>query len=198
MSLFPNGLEGYRGKKDLLPFVRLVDNFDASYEYVANDDSVFTFLTNKDAPRKKLIRIDLNEPSFWTEVLQEDKKDVLESAVAVNGNQIVVNYLSDVKNVLQLRDLKTGTFLHLLPLDIGSVSEISSRRKDIVIFFGFTSFLIPGIIYMCNLKADVPEMRIFREIVVPGFDRIEFETSQVNNLLSICSFATEQHLVKTL
>ncbi|XP_073035067.1 uncharacterized protein [Primulina eburnea] len=179
MSVLPNGLEGYRGKKDLLPFVRLVDNFDASYGYVANDDTVFTFFTNKDAPRNKLIRVDLKEPSLWTEVLQEDKKDVLENAVAVNGNQIVVNYLSDVKNVLQLRDLKTGTFLHFLPLDIGSVSEISSRRKDSIIFIGFTSFLIPGLIYMCNLEADVPEMRIFREIVVPGFDRNEFETSQV-------------------
>ncbi|KAI3464749.1 hypothetical protein Pfo_021412 [Paulownia fortunei] len=179
MSLLPKGLEGYKGTKELLPFVKLVDKFDASYHYVANDDTIFTFLTNKDAPRNKLVRVDLKEPSSWTEVLQEDKKDVLESAMAVNGNQIVVNYLSDVKNVLQIRDLRTGDLLHHLPLDIGAVSEISSRRKDSIIFVGFTSFLIPGIIYMCNLEGEVPDMRIFREIVVPGFDRTEFEASQV-------------------
>ncbi|XP_011099789.1 prolyl endopeptidase [Sesamum indicum] len=175
----PKGLEGYKGKKELLPFVKLVDKFDASYEYVANDDTIFTFLTNKDAPRNKLVRVDLKEPSSWTEVLQEDKKDVLESATAVNGNQIIVNYLSDVKNVLQIRDLKTGSLLHHLPLEIGSVSEISSRRKDSIIFVGFTSFLIPGIIYTCNLQGEAPDLRIFREIVVPGFDRSEFEASQV-------------------
>ncbi|KAL7117624.1 hypothetical protein ACP275_03G083100 [Erythranthe tilingii] len=96
ISLLPKGLEGYKGSKELLPFVKLVDNFDASYHYVANDDTIFTFLTNKDAPRNKLVRVDLRESSSWTEVLPEDKKDVLESASAVNRNQLVVNYLSDV------------------------------------------------------------------------------------------------------
>lgn len=167
----------------MLPFVKLVDNFDASYHYVANDEAVFTFLTNKDAPRYKLVRVDLKEHNSWTDVLQEDKKDVLESVSAVSGNRIVVNYLSDVKNVLQVRDLRTGNLLHHLPLDIGSVSEISARRKDSVIFIGFTSFLVPGITYMCNLEGDVPDMKIFREIVVPGFDRTEFESNQVSRCL---------------
>ncbi|KAI3460438.1 hypothetical protein Pfo_017101 [Paulownia fortunei] len=108
MSVLPKGLEGYKGKKDLLRFVKLVDTFDASYHYVANDDTIFTFRTNEDAPRNKLVQVDLKEPMSWTEVLQEDKKDVLESAVAVNGNQIVLNYLGDVKNEVQIRDLETG------------------------------------------------------------------------------------------
>ncbi|KAL3505453.1 hypothetical protein ACH5RR_035294 [Cinchona calisaya] len=179
LSALPDGLKSHRGKKNLLPFVKLVDNFDASYLDVANDGSVFTFRTNKDAPRYKLVRVDLKEPTSWTEVLQESEKDVLESAVAVNGNHIIVNYLRDVKNVLQLRDLKTGALLHHLPVDIGTVYDISARRKDNIIFIKLTSFLIPGIIYQCNLDAEVPDMRIFREIVVPGFDRTLFEVNQV-------------------
>ncbi|KAL9144548.1 hypothetical protein ABFS82_14G302900 [Erythranthe guttata] len=180
MSGLPEGLKSYKGKKDiLLPFVKLVDTFDANYHYIANDDTIFTFLTNKDAPRNKLVRVDLNDPNFWTEVLREDGEDVLQSAVAVNGSQIVVNYLSHVKNVLQLRDLETGALLHRLPLEIGTVSEISSRRKDKIVFIGFSSFLVPGIIYACNLEAEVPDIKIFREIVVPGFDRTHFEVKQV-------------------
>ncbi|CAI9758023.1 unnamed protein product [Fraxinus pennsylvanica] len=135
LSALSNGLEGYKGKKELLPFVKLVDKFDASYDHVANDDTVFTFRTNKNAPKYKLVRVDLNDPSSWIEILDENEKDVLESAVAINGNQMVVNYLSDVKNVLQLRDL--------------------------------------------NTDAVVPDLRIFREIFVPGFDRTEFEVNQV-------------------
>ncbi|XP_022860388.1 prolyl endopeptidase-like [Olea europaea var. sylvestris] len=179
LSRLSNGLEGLKGQKELLPFVKLVDNFDASYDHVANDDTIFTFRTNKSAPKYKLVRVDLNDPSLWTEVLNENEKDVLESAVAVNGNQMVVNYLSDVKNVLQLRDLKTGTLLHHLPIEIGTVSSISGRRKDSIFFTGYTSFLIPGIIYICNLDAVVPDLKIFREISVPGFDRTEFEVNQV-------------------
>ncbi|EPS68647.1 hypothetical protein M569_06121, partial [Genlisea aurea] len=179
LSILSHGLEGYKGTKELLPFVKLVDNFEALYSYIANDDAVFTFRSNKDAPKYKLVRVDLREPTAWIELLQEDAKDVLESATAVNNGLMVVNYLSDVKNVLQIRDLKTGVLLHHLPLDIGTVSSISGRRKDGKIFIEFKSFLVPGIIYLCDLESEVPDLRIFRETVVPGFDRTLFEVTQV-------------------
>ena len=170
---------GLKGKKALLPFIKLIDEFDAFYDAIANDDTLFTFRTNKDAPKYKLIRVDLKEPTIWTDVLQEAEKDVLESACAVNGNHMIVSYLSDVKCVLQTRDLKSGSFLNQLPIDIGTVYGISARRTDNVVFIGFTSFLSPGIIYQCNLETEVPNMKIFREIVVPGFDRSEFHVDQV-------------------
>ncbi|KAL6317616.1 hypothetical protein AAG906_030369 [Vitis piasezkii] len=179
ITSLPEGLEGFRERKDLLPFIKLIDNFDARYHAIANDDTLFTFMTNKDAPKYKLVQVDLKEPSTWNVVLEEAEKDVLESAYAVNGNQILVCYLSDVKYVLQIRDLKTGSLLHDLPIDIGSVFDISARRRDSTVFIGFTSFLTPGIIYHCNLEAGVPDMKIFREIVVPGFDRTEFCVDQV-------------------
>ncbi|EEF52810.1 prolyl endopeptidase, putative [Ricinus communis] len=179
ISAFAEGLEGFRGRNDLLPFTKLIDNLDARYIAIANDDTRFTFLTNKDAPRYKLVRVDLREPSIWTDVVPEAEKDVLESASAVNGDKLILGYLSDVKYVLQVRDLKTGSLLHHLPMDIGTVNGISARRKDSTVFIGFTSFLTPGIIYQCNLDSEVPEMKIFREINVPGFDRTEFYVDQV-------------------
>ncbi|MQL84780.1 hypothetical protein Taro_017306 [Colocasia esculenta] len=179
LSSLPSGFEGIRENKSMLPFVKLVDNFEASYEAVSNDDTEFTFLTNKDAPRYKLIRVDIKCPEEWTDVLKEDGKDVLESAKAVNGDQMVVCYLSDVKYVLQVRDLKTGQFLHKLPIDIGSVYGISGRRKYSELFISFTSFLTAGIIYKCNLASESPQLEVFREIVVPGFDREGFQVKQV-------------------
>ncbi|XWS24564.1 hypothetical protein CRYUN_Cryun28dG0113500 [Craigia yunnanensis] len=179
MSALPEGLEGFRERNGPLPFVKLIDQFDAQHIPVANDDSLFTFLTNKDAPKYNLVRVDLKEPSKWIDVIPEDEKDVLESACAVNGNQMIVSYLSDVKCVLQVRDLKTGSTLHKLPIDIGTVYGISARREDSMVFIGFTSFLTPGIIYQCNLGIEFPEMKIFREISVPGFDRSEFKINQV-------------------
>lgn len=181
LSALPEGLKGLRKKGGLLPFVKLIDVFDARYEAIANDDTVFTFLTNKDAPKYKIVRVDLKEPKSWSDVVPEAEKDVLEAAYAVNVNQLIVSYLSDVKYVLQIRDLKTGSLLHQLPIEIGSVYGISARRKDTLIFIGFSSFLTPGIIYQCNLETETPDMKIFREISVPGFDRSEFHVDQVGN-----------------
>ncbi|KAL6600550.1 hypothetical protein ACP70R_045350 [Stipagrostis hirtigluma subsp. patula] len=175
----PRGIEGFRDTQEMLPFVKLIDNFDAQYQVVANDGDEFTFLTNNNSPKNKLVRVNIKNPELWTDVLPEHEKDVLESADAVNNNQLLVCYMSNVKHILELRDHRTGNLIHQLPLDIGSVSEISCRREDKEVFIGFTSFLSPGIIYRCNLASTVPEMKIFREISVPGFDRTSLQVKQV-------------------
>ncbi|CAL5075669.1 unnamed protein product [Urochloa decumbens] len=179
IASLPRGIEGFRESEEMLPFVKLIDNFDAQYQVVANDGDEFTFLTNKNAPRNKLVRVNIKNPELWTDVLPEHEKDVLESADAVNNNQLLVCYMSDVKHILQIRDISTGNLIHQLPLEIGSVSEISCRREDKEVFIGFTSFLSPGIIYRCNLAPTIPEMKMFREISVPGFDRTSFQVKQV-------------------
>lgn len=40
----------YNSHPKALPVVKLVDNFDAAYDYLANDGMVFTFHTNYGAP----------------------------------------------------------------------------------------------------------------------------------------------------
>lgn len=179
LSSLPKGLEGFRGSKTLLPFVKLIDTFDAQYIAIANDETLFTFFTNKDAPKYKLVRVDLKEPSKWTDIVAEHERDVLSTACVVNGNQLVVSYMSDVKHILQIRDLDSGSLLHRLPVDIGSVGGVFARRKDTTFFFRFTSFLTPGVIYKCDLSSEAPEVRVFREISVPGFDRRAFQVTQV-------------------
>ena len=77
--------------------------------------------------------------------------------------------------VLQIRDLQSGNLLHNLPIDIGSVYGILGRCKDKEIFIGFTRFFTPGIIYRCNLDVKKEGFVVFKETIVPGFDRTEFE-----------------------
>lgn len=182
LSTLAGRLEGRRGNRDQLPFVKLVDNFDAQYELVANEGPVFTFLTNKDAPRYKLTRVNVNDPSSWTDVIPESASDVLASADLVNHQQLVVCYMSDVKHLLKLHDLQSGELLHTLPLEIGSVAEISGRPQDAEFFFSFTSFLTPGITYRCDLSTATPGVTMLRETTVNKLDRSLFETHQVQIL----------------
>lgn len=63
----------------LLPWVKLIDNFDAEYEYVTNEGTLFTFKTNLDAPRYRLINIDFASPAQnnWKELIPQHDKDVI-------------------------------------------------------------------------------------------------------------------------
>eukprot|EP00250_Pteridium_aquilinum_P011102 c19838_g1_i2 orf=123-2585(+) len=179
LSSLSNGLAGFRGGNDLLPLEKLVDNFDAQYELVANDGTSFTFLTNRNAPKYKLVQVDLKNSDVWIDVILESHTDVLQSVRCVNERQLIVCYLSDVKYVLQLRELETGHLVKQLPLDIGSVYSVSGRREDKEVFISFASFLTPGIVYRCDLEVEDPVLEVFRESVVNDFDRTAFETSQV-------------------
>lgn len=68
-------------------------------QYIANAGSKIVFRTNKDAPNYRLIEIDFNapEPQNWKTLIEEDKSDVLDWAVCVNKDKLVVCYMHDVK-----------------------------------------------------------------------------------------------------
>jgi hypothetical protein len=42
--------------------VKLVDNFDNKYDYITNDGRTFFFLTNRDAPKYKVVKATLFPP----------------------------------------------------------------------------------------------------------------------------------------
>ncbi|KAK7488960.1 hypothetical protein BaRGS_00019764 [Batillaria attramentaria] len=174
-------LEGLKdGINGILPYTKVVDNFDAEYEYITNNGTVFTFKTNKDAPRYKVINIDLAkpEPENWQTLIDEDKSAVLEWVGCVNDTKLVVCYLHDVKSELFIYDLATGTRETQLPLDVGSIVGYSGRRKDKEIFYHFMSFLTPGTIYHLNMEKTPYEPKLFREITVKGFDASQFQIEQ--------------------
>ncbi|XP_024360459.1 uncharacterized protein [Physcomitrium patens] len=173
------GLKILKDTNSILPFTKLVDNFEAQHLYVANDGPIFTFFTNKNAPKYKVTRVSINDPEVWWNVIPESETDVLSSVRCVNEKNLLACYIHDVKHVLQVHDLRTGEFQWRLPLDIGSVTEISGNRKDSEIFINVTSFLTPGTIYRSDLSAPKPELKVLREIGSEIFVRSRFETKQV-------------------
>ncbi|CAG5133432.1 unnamed protein product, partial [Candidula unifasciata] len=170
--------EGITG---VLPYVKVVDNFDAEYQYVTNEGTVFTFKTNLNASHYKLINIDLSkpEPEHWVTLVEEDEAAVLEWATCVNQNRLILCYLRDVKNELFVYDLASGGRQFQFPLDVGSIVGFSGKKKDTEIFYQFVSFLTPGIIYHCDVSTKDYKPTVFREISVKNFDASKFVTEQV-------------------
>src|SRR5688500_82138 len=85
--------------------VELLNDFDASYEFVANDGPIFWFQTDLDAPRGKIIQIDTREPkrANW-KVLIPEGKDTIQSASVVN-RQFIVSYMKDASSMVEILDL---------------------------------------------------------------------------------------------
>jgi prolyl oligopeptidase len=156
--------------------VRLLDDFDATYEFLGNDGSLFYFRTNLDAPRYRVIGIDVDSAarSSWKEILPQSD-DVLESVSLVNET-FVAAYLEDAHSRVALFG-KDGA--HLKDIDLptlGSVSSLSGERKDEEMFLAFQSFVYPTTIYRYDFKKS--EFSVFRAPEI-AFDGGELVTEQV-------------------
>lgn len=165
----------------LIPYIKVVDNFDAEYEYITNVGTLFTFKTNLNANRYKLINIDMSnyQEENWKILVEEHSKDVLEWTACVNQNILVMCYLHDVKNKLFLYQLESGKQIKEFDLDVGSIGGYSGRKEQTQMFFSFTSFLTPGTIYICDFTEEPVVHKVFRAIEVDGFDASLFETKQI-------------------
>ena len=156
--------------------VRLLDDFDASYGFVGNDGPVFYFLTDLDAPRKRIVAIDTRHPerARWREVIPQGP-DVLDGIQIVHDT-FVANYMHDASSRLRLFALD-GRFVKELDLPtLGSIGGISGERKDDEMFYAFTSFLYPTTIFRYAFKTGGTS--VFKAPTI-DFDPSGYETQQV-------------------
>ncbi len=158
------------------PFVPLLDAEDARYSFIDNDGPIFYFNTDLDAPRGRVIAIDLArpEPASWREIISQDK-DVLSYVTTVN-NQFVTAYLHDAHDRLRMFDLDGSPKGEITLPTLGSVVELAGKREHHEMFIGFTSFLFPTTIYHYDFKKS--ELKVFRQSEL-NFDPAPYETRQV-------------------
>ena len=156
--------------------VKLLDDFDAQYQFVDNDGPVFWLKTDLDAPRGRLIAIDTRHPERdrWKTIVPQ-AAETLTSASVVNDS-FLLGYLKDAQTEVRIHDLE-GKFLRSVDLPgIGTAEGFSGKRKEKETFYGFTSFIAPTTIYRYDLVAGKSE--VFRQPKV-DFDPGGYETKQV-------------------
>jgi prolyl oligopeptidase len=156
--------------------VELISNWDARYQFLGNEGSVFWFFTDLEAPLGRVIAIDTEHPrrDKWKELVGESH-DALSNA-SVAGDCFFLSYLKDARYQLKVFDL-AGHWLRDIELPgLGSLDGFEGRRADNEAFYSFTSFTTPATIYRFDINAG--ETKIFRGPQLE-FDPSNFETRQV-------------------
>ena len=156
--------------------VKLLDDFDAAYNFIDNDGAVFWIQTDLDAPRGRLIAIDTRHPerSNWKTVVPQGA-DKLESANVVD-DLFLLSYLKDARTEVRVYDLKGKLVRNVDLPGIGTAIGFAGKRKDKETFYAFTTFISPTTVYRYDPQAG--KSSIFRQPKV-DFDASQFETKQV-------------------
>ena len=147
-------------KEPRLPFVKLADDFSASWSLVAVDGSTLTIQTNFRSPRERLVAVDMDTAQDgdltkgnFREVLPQHKKDLLQGATPLQGDLMVVQWMRDVVDVAEVRRISDGALLAPVPLpSLGTMSGAITEpnRASTEFWFTMTSFLEPSAKYRCD------------------------------------------------
>jgi prolyl oligopeptidase len=158
------------------PVRPLFTSFDAAYDFVGNDGSVFYFRTDAEAPRGRVIAVDADDPrrETWRDIIPEGK-DPLES-VRMIANRLVAFSMRDAHDRIRVFG-RDGSLEGEIELpEPGSVTGVAGRRNDTEMFFTFSSFTRPASTYCYDFDA-----RTLTQVWAPAIalDPDRFETRQV-------------------
>ncbi len=156
-------------------FVRLLDQAEAEYVFLGNRDDHFYFKTHLNAPNSRIIAIDLRNPERenWIEVVPEDS-DVLACAYLAD-ERIIATYLHHAYSIMKIYSME-GEYIRDISLPtIGSVHDIKAKQDQSNVFFKFSSFLYPAMVFRYN-----PEENELTEFAAAGIEinADEYETYQ--------------------
>ncbi|RJS93268.1 S9 family peptidase [Salinisphaera sp. Q1T1-3] len=149
---------------------------DAAYQPIGVVDGTLYLRTDKDAPKGRIVTTPLARPgqTHWQTIVPEG--DAVIDGAMLAGHRLLVERLVDVKSRLSLYD-RHGKSLGRIDLPgIGSVGAVHAESDRDTIYYGFTSFLTPGVIQRYDV-ATGQQTRLFAPDV--PFDADKYTTDQV-------------------
>lgn len=154
----------------------LIGEWKAEYDYIGNVGTKFYFRTDDDAPRGRVIAIDLAKPARknWKTVV-EQSDDSLQSADLVGG-QLVLNYLHDASSRLRRFGLDGKPKGEIALPGIGTVAAFEGRPGDKQAFYSFASYTTPTSIYRYDVTKGQSTLL---HAPTMAFDPSLYETRQV-------------------
>nr|WP_246269556.1 prolyl oligopeptidase family serine peptidase [Pedobacter panaciterrae] len=155
--------------------IPVVDNFEQNHSIIDNIGSKLYIYTNLDAPNGRIVTVDAADPkpANWKDLIKETENVLSPST---GGGKLFANYIKDaVSMVLQYG--MDGKLEHEIKLPgIGTSVGFGSKKKELELFYTFTSYVYPTTIFKYSVTTGQSE--VYKK---PGidFDPSKYESKQI-------------------
>jgi prolyl oligopeptidase len=138
----------------------LIGEADADYKFLGNEGTRFWFYTDLNAPRGRVIAIDLNQPQRdrWVEVIPEAKESISArdqtggNALGMHGNRFVLVYIKEGKPLIRIFSARGRLEREVRIAEGGSIwAGFVGTQKDPEVFYLFLGLADPSTIYRLNV-----------------------------------------------
>jgi prolyl oligopeptidase len=133
---------------------KLVDNLDDEWSVVGNVGTKFFLITSQDAPRFKVVTMDIAaaDPVILDVLPEQDS--VLSNAALVDG-RLLISHRVDVQTEVRRYTLDGKADGVVKLPGIGTAGGFKGKQDDPEAFFVFTSYNAPGTIYRYDVASNM-------------------------------------------
>ena len=156
-------------------WIPLIDDFDNEFAFLGNLDKQLYFLTDLEAPTKRVVAMPVDRPG------RDHLKEVIPASESTLGNismlkdAFVASYMKDVVSEVNVFR-HDGTLIETVKLPgIGTARGFGGEQSDTETFYLFTSYTSPSTIYRYDLATGESERIRAPEI---KFDPEKYESRQ--------------------
>ncbi|WP_250317985.1 prolyl oligopeptidase family serine peptidase [Pedobacter sp. B4-66] len=155
--------------------IPVVDNFEQNHSIIDNIGSKLYIYTNLNAPNGRIVTVDAADPkpANWKDLIKETDNVLSPST---GGGKLFANYIKDAVSMVLQYDMD-GKLEHEIKLPgIGTAVGFGSKKKELELFYTFTSYVYPTTIFKYSVTTGKSE--VYKK---PGidFDPSKYESKQI-------------------
>ncbi len=155
--------------------IPVVDNFEQNHNIIDNIGSKLYIYTNLNAPNGRIVTVNATDPkpANWKDLIKETDNVLSPST---GGGKLFANYIKDAVSMVLQYDMD-GKLEHEIKLPgIGTAVGFGSKKKELELFYTFTSYVYPTTIFKYSVTTGKSE--VYKK---PGidFDPSKYESKQV-------------------
>ena len=131
------------------PIITIVDDYLSDNYILHNEGDLLYLVTNRNAPNKKVVTASFQQPQeeFWQEFIAETEHVLTPS---FGGGFFFANYMIDAISKVYQFDADGKSLGQIKLPGVGSSGGFSSKKEEKDMYYQFTNYHTPGVIYKYN------------------------------------------------
>jgi prolyl oligopeptidase len=157
------------------PIVAILNNFDSETTLLDNQDETLFFVTNLNAPNKRVVKVSAKNPvpENWVDVIPETG-NVLSPSTA--SGYIFAEYMVDAVSQVKQYDYDGKLIREIELPGVGTSGGFSDKKEANIIYYSFSNYINPGSIYSFEPSTGIS--KLYNKPAI-DFNPDLYETKQV-------------------
>ena len=137
--------------KDNSPIINIVNDYDSDSYVLHNEGDLLYIVTNRNAPNKKVVTVSFQNPQVenWQDFIAETEHVL---SASFGGGYFFAHYMIDAISKVYQYDANGNNLGEIQLPGVGSSGGFSSKKEEKELYYRYTNYHTPGLIYKYDVE----------------------------------------------